>query len=143
VRIANYEHGRLVLILESGLRIGERQLRAVTERAPDGHITQAYTIRDEDLRMPVTALPSTGSSARSSAYGHWKEIATATLGILATEPRYTHIWTMLQRCEDAFKSGNETAFLKAKQQLLNFITASTPRIKSTPASAVSQTAKTA
>ncbi len=93
--------------------------------------------------MTVPAPLPPAPPVRSPAYGHWKDIAAATEGILATEPRYTHIWTMLQRCDDAFKSGNESAFLKAKQQLLNFIAASTPRMKTTTAPLKSPTAKSA
>lgn len=93
--------------------------------------------------MTPTAPLAPPPPVRSPAYVHWKEIAAATMGILSTEPRYSHILTMLQRCDDAFKSGNESAFLKAKQQLLNFIAASTPRIKPTSTPPASQTAQSA
>lgn len=93
--------------------------------------------------MTPTAPLAPTPPVRSPAYVHWKEIAAATMGILSTEPRYPHILTMLQRCDDAFNSGNESAFLKAKQQLLNFIAASTPRIKPTSTPPASQTAQSA
>jgi hypothetical protein len=80
-----------------------------------------------------TPEPTPQQGRESPAYRHWKEIATAIHGIYPHEPRYATILTMLNRCEEADKNGNETAFLRAKQQLLNFIAASTPRVKSTPA----------
>lgn len=41
--------------------------------------------------------------------------------------------TMIERCTAAFEKNDEPAFLRAKVQLANFIKASTPRSKPTPA----------
>ena len=131
------EQGRLLIMLESGRRIQERHLRAVTVRTTDGTPTAAFTTRHEDLRMidaPVSTPPepAPAKALRSQAYLHWKTIADATMGIYPHERRYATIVTMLDKCETFFTAGDEPGFLRSKQQLLNFIAASTPRQKVVP-----------
>ncbi|HJT20615.1 MAG TPA: hypothetical protein VJ746_09100 [Nitrospira sp.] len=110
-------------------------------------MTAAKAVREEDLLMPSTE-PSpapqnespAGSTARSSWYHHWKDIATMTVGILPHEPRLTTIMTMIERCTAAFEKNDEPAFVRAKVQLAHFIKASTPRTKPTPALPAAQSA---
>jgi len=125
------DHGRLTILLESGQRIGEGQVRAATERHPDGTASRAYLTRYEPRTMSLTpTVPPPTSSAPPTDYQHWKELATATEGITQEEPRFQQVLAMLQRCETVFLSGDRAAFLRAKQQTLKYIAASTPRIKS-------------
>ena len=66
---------------------------------------------------------------RSVEYQHWKELADAVYGITPDEPRFRPVLALLDRCEAAFTSGHRGKFLQAKEQALNYIAASTPRIK--------------
>jgi hypothetical protein len=135
------QHHHLSIMLESGATILGRQICSMSTTNQEGAITAARTVREEDLLMtppppPVTAGPaaSAAPAPRSAWYQHWKDIATMTHSILPHEPRLKTILTMIDRCTAAFENNDEPAFLRAKEQLSNFVIASTPRTKPAPAS---------
>ena len=94
---------------------------------------------------PTTPGPtvSAAPAPRSAWHQHWKDIATMTHGILPHEPRLKTVLDMIDRCTIAHEKNDEPAFLRAKTQLSNFMTASTPRPKPAPASPPLPTAQSA
>ena len=127
--------GHLTCQLTSGQTIPGRSIRAVGIRQSDGTLTEAFSVRTEEqlLITPVTtpiappAEPSSTKPSRSPWYLHWKDIADMTMGILPHEPRVPMITSMLTRCEAAYRKGDETGFMKLKDQLRNLIQASNPK----------------
>lgn len=143
VQRVTIQQQRLSITLDSGTTIQGRQICSVASVNPDGIVTAARAVREEDLLMPVSVPaadpepePPAAPPPCSSWYHHWKVIATLTVGILAHEPRLVTIMTMIERCTAAFDKNDEPAFLRAKVQLANFIKASTPRVKPLPPSAL-------
>jgi hypothetical protein len=84
----------------------------------------------------VTTLPSQADTpsprsqahaTRSPWYHHWKDIADMTTPILPHEPRMKIIINLLDRCDIAYRNGDEKGFLRLKEQLRNLINASNPK----------------
>jgi hypothetical protein len=136
------------LALDSGITVQGRHVRALARTNAHGETILAMTVREEDLLVIPTTAPApdhtpAAPAPRSSWYQHWKDIATMTAGILPHEPRLTTILGLIDRCTVAFEKHDEPAFLRAKLQLANFIKASTPRPKPSPAAASPPAAQSA
>lgn len=129
VRQTQVQHGGVCLTLDAGLTVKGRQVRAKTITSADGSVLNAVTLQEGDLLMAATPpqKQSFPSSQPSPWLQHWKDIAILTHGILPHEPRLKSVLTMIDRCNEAFIKQDEAGFLRIKQQLTNFITASAPR----------------
>jgi hypothetical protein len=130
VASTSQDTGRLTITLEGGLRIGDGQVRAISERQTDGTLIRAYLTRYEGTPMtPTTTTQATPAVVLSDDYQHWKELATASFGITPDQPRFQRVRALLDQCESAFQSGQHERFLQVKRQTLNYIAASNPRAK--------------
>ena len=119
--------------LVSGQTIPGRSIRAIGTRHADRTTQAAIAIRNEEQLImrpePSDSQPSSEPSRplRSPWYHHWKDIAEMTMNILPHEPRVKLITSMLDRCDAAYKQGDEVGFIRLKEQLRNLINASAPK----------------
>ena len=118
---------RLAVSLMSGITVQGHTIQSIARHGSDGKVIDARSVREGDLLMPIA--PASANRTPSTWYLKWQEIATMTVGVLPHESRLKPILSLIDRCTDAYRQGDEAAFERITGQLANFMKASTPRPK--------------